>query len=130
MIKRIFTIVLTLMIGVFAFAGCAGKGYETLTAEEAKTMMDTKINYVIVDVRRTDEFATGHIKNAINLPNETIEFYAEKELPHKDQLILIYCRSGNRSKKACEKLVELGYTNLKDFGGIIDWPYDDYIEKP
>ena len=129
MMKRILTIVLALMLGVCVFAGCSNDGYDKISAKEAKTMMDTKTNYVIVDVRRTDEFATGHIRNAINLPNETIEFYAEQKLPNKDQLILVYCRSGNRSKKACEKLVELGYTNLKEFGGIIDWPYDDYIVK-
>ena len=92
--------------------------------------MDTKTNYVIVDVRRADEYASGHIKNAINLPNETIEFYAEEKLPNKDQLILVYCRTGNRSKKACEKLVDLGYTNLKEFGGIeTDWTYDDYVVR-
>ena len=127
MLKRIFTIVLALMLGVFVFAGCSNDGYDKISAEEAKTIMDTKTNYIIVDVRRPEEFADSHIKNAINLPNENIEFYAETKLPNKDQLILVYCRSGNRSKQACEKLVKLGYTNLKEFGGINDWPYDDYI---
>ena len=127
MLKRIFTIVLALMLGVFVFAGCSNDGYDKISAEEAKTIMDTKTNYIIVDVRRPEEFSDSHIKNAINLPNENIEFYAETKLPNKDQLILVYCRSGNRSKQACEKLVKLGYTNLKEFGGINDWPYDDYI---
>ena len=127
MLKRIFTIVLSLMLGVFVFAGCSNDGYDKISAEEAKTIMDTKTNYIIVDVRRPEEFSDSHIKNAINLPNENIEFYAETKLPNKDQLILVYCRSGNRSKQACEKLVKLGYTNLKEFGGINDWPYDDYI---
>ena len=130
MIKRVLTMALTLMLGLCIFVGCAGDGYDQISAKEAKTIMDTKTNYVIVDVRRSDEFASGHIKNAINLPNETIEFYAEEKLPNKDQLILVYCRTGNRSKKACEKLVELGYTNLKEFGGIeTDWTYDDYVVK-
>ena len=127
MLKRIFTIVLALMLGVFVFAGCSNDGYDKISAKEAKTIMDTKTNYIIVDVRRPEEFSDSHIKNAINLPNENIEFYAETKLPNKDQLILVYCRSGNRSKQACEKLVKLGYTNLKEFGGINDWPYDDYI---
>ena len=127
MLKRIFTIVLSLMLGVFVFAGCSNDGYDKISAEEAKTIMDTKTNYIIVDVRRPEEFSDSHIKNAINLPNENIEFYAETKLPNKDQLILVYCRSGNRSKQACEKLVKLGYTNLKEFGGINDWQYDDYI---
>ena len=126
--KRIITVILALMLGIFVFAGCAGDGYDQISAKEAKTIMDTKTNYVIVDVRRADEFATGHIKNAINLPNETIELIAEENLPNKDQLILVYCRSGNRSKKACEKLVKLGYTNIKEFGGIeTDWTYDEYV---
>lgn len=129
MIKRILTMALTLMLGLCIFVGCSGDGYETLTAKEAKTMMDTKTNYVIIDVRRDDEFASGHIKNAINLPNETIADVAEEKLPNKDQLILVYCRSGKRSKESCEKLVDLGYTNVKNFGGIIDWPYDDYVVK-
>ena len=113
MMKRILTIALTLMLCVVVFAGCSNDGYDKISAKEAKTMMDTKTNYVIVDVRRTDEFATGHIKNAINSPNETIEFYAEQKLPNKDQLILVYCRSGNRSKKACEKLVDTGKNSAK-----------------
>ena len=77
---------------------------------------------MILDVRRVDEFAAGHIPGAINIPNESIGTDEIPELPNKDQLILVYCRSGNRSKQASKKLVDLGYTNIVEFGGIIDWP--------
>ena len=122
--KRILTISLVLILGVFAFVGCSGNDYEQISAAQAKAIMDSETNYVIVDVRRyDDEYALGHIKNAINIPNEVIEQQAESILTDKDQLILVYCRSGNRSKKASETLVKLGYTNVKEFGGIINWPY-------
>ena len=98
--------------------------YEQITAEQAKTIMDTKKDYVIIDARTEEEFAEGHIENAILIPEYEIKDRAEKELPDKDALILIYCRSGRRSKIASEELVKLGYTNVKEFGGIIDWPYD------
>lgn len=77
---------------------------------------------LILDVRRPDEFAEKHIPGAINIPNEIIGTEEIQELPNKKQLILVYCRSGNRSKQASEKLVKLGYTNIVEFGGIIDWP--------
>ena len=96
----------------------------TITAEEAKEFMDSTEDYVLLDVREEDEFAEGHLEGAILIPYESIEERAEEELPDKGQLILVYCRSGNRSKKAAEILVELGYTNIKEFGGIIDWPYE------
>ena len=98
--------------------------YEQITAEQAKTIMDTEKDYIIIDARTEDEFAEGHIKNAILIPEYEIKDRAEKELPDKEQLILVYCRSGRRSKIASEELVKLGYTNVKEFGGIIDWPYD------
>ena len=101
--------------------------YEQITQEEAKKIMDEQEGYVIVDARTQEEFETGHIPNAICIPNETISENVVEQLPNKDQLILIYCRSGNRSKKAADKLVQLGYTNIKEFGGIITWPYE--IEK-
>ena len=92
--------------------------------DEAITIMDRQTGYIILDVRRADEFAEGHIPGAINIPNESIGTAEISELPDKDQLILVYCRSGNRSKQASKKLVALGYTNIVEFGGIIDWPGD------
>lgn len=96
--------------------------YRQITMDEAVTMMAEQEDYIILDVRRPDEFAAGHIPGAINVPNETIGIDEVPELPLKDQLILVYCRSGNRSKQASAKLVNLGYTNIVEFGGIIDWP--------
>ena len=98
--------------------------YEQITAEQAKTIMDTEKDYVIIDARTEEEFAEGHIEDAILIPEYEIAERAEKELPDKEQLILVYCRSGRRSKIASEELVKLGYTNVKEFGGIIDWPYE------
>ena len=101
--------------------------YENITAEAAKEIMDTETGYVILDVRTAEEFADGHIKGAILIPDYEIAERAESILPNKDQKILIYCRSGRRSKLAAEALLALGYTNVWEFGGIIDWPYE--IEK-
>ena len=98
--------------------------YVNITAEEAKQIMDTGEGYLILDVRTQAEYDAGHIPGAVLIPNTEIETRAEEELPDKEQLILVYCRSGNRSKKAAEILVQLGYTNIKEFGGIIDWPYE------
>ena len=98
--------------------------YEQITPQEAKTIMDTESDYIIIDARTDEEFAEGHIENAILIPEYEIAQRAEKELPRKEQLILVYCRSGRRSKIASEELVKLGYTNVKEFGGIIDWPYE------
>jgi rhodanese-related sulfurtransferase len=88
---------------------------------EAVNMMERETGYIILDVRRPDEFAAGHIPNAINVPNETIGTGEIPELPDKAQLIMVYCRSGRRSKEASEKLVKLGYTSIVEFGGILDW---------
>ena len=98
--------------------------YEQISAEDAKKLMDTASDYIIVDARTTEEFAEGHIPNAVLIPEYEIADRAPAELPDKDRLILVYCRSGRRSKIASQALVELGYTNVKEFGGIIDWPYD------
>lgn len=95
--------------------------YRQISQEEAKKMMEKDDGHIIVDVRREDEFAQGHIPNAICIPNESIDAREPKELPDKDQIILVYCRSGNRSKQAAEKLAKLGYRNVYEFGGIIDW---------
>lgn len=96
-------------------------GYRQVTAEEAVNIMQTEENYVILDVRTAQEFASGHIPGAALLPNETIGTEDIPLLPDKDQLILVYCRSGNRSKQAAEKLAQLGYTNSVEFGGINSW---------
>ena len=101
--------------------------YRQITMEEAVIMMEQEQGYIILDVRRPDEFAAGHIPNAINVPNESIGADEISELPNKNQLIMVYCRSGRRSKEASEKLVKLGYTNIVEFGGILDWKGE--IEK-
>lgn len=98
--------------------------YEQINAEKAKEIMDSGIEYIIIDSRTEEEFAQGHIEGAILIPEYEIADRAESELPKKDALILVYCRSGRRSKIASEELVKLGYTNVKEFGGIIDWPYE------
>ena len=109
------------------FDGCAGTSnnqphtYRQIGMDEAVTMMAQETGYIILDVRRPDEFAAGHIPNAINVANETIGTDEIPELPNKNQFIMVYCRSGRRSKEASEKLVKLGYTNVVEFGGILDW---------
>ena len=116
-----------ILLSALMFTGCAGTNnsqtntYRSITMDEAVTMMAQDTGYIILDVRRPDEFAAGHIPNAINVPNETIGTAEIPELPDKNQLIMVYCRSGRRSKEASEKLVKLGYTNIVEFGGILDW---------
>ena len=122
-------IMFLISLSLFGMTACDGGNeksstYEQITAEQAKTIMDTEKDYVIIDARTEEEFAEGHIENAILIPEYEIKDRAEKELPDKEQLILVYCRSGRRSKIASEELVKLGYTNVKEFGGIIDWPYE------
>lgn len=95
--------------------------YVSITMEEAKKVFETQGDYIILDVRREDEFAEGHIPGAINVPNEDIQDIEPSELPDKNQTIYVYCRSGNRSKQAASKLVAMGYTNIIEFGGIMDW---------
>ena len=98
--------------------------YQQITQPEAKSIMDSGDDFIILDVREQDEFDAGHIPGAILIPYTEIEDKADKMLPDKDKQILVYCRSGRRSKIAAEALVNLGYTNIKEFGGIIDWPYE------
>ncbi|MBE6780096.1 MAG: rhodanese-like domain-containing protein [Ruminococcaceae bacterium] len=122
-------IMLLIVLSLFGMTACNGENgksstYEQITAEQAKAIMDTETDYIIIDARTEEEFAEGHIENAILIPEYEIKDRAEKELPDKDALILVYCRSGRRSKIASEELVKLGYTNVKEFGGIIDWPYE------
>ena len=101
--------------------------YEQITPEEAKKIMDSGEEHIILDTREQNEFDEGHIPGAILIPYTEIENKADEMLPDKDKLILVYCRSGRRSKIAAESLAKLGYTNVKEFGGIIDWPYE--VEK-
>jgi len=108
-------------------AGCAAPAesvdsYQQISMDEAIAIMESESNYIILDVRTPEEFADKHIPDAINIPNEDIGTEEIAELPDKAQLILVYCRSGNRSKQASEKLEKLGYTNIVEFGGINDWP--------
>lgn len=98
--------------------------YLNITAEEAKKIMDEGGDYVILDVRTTEEFTEGHVPGAVLIPHDEITSRAEEILTDKDRLILVYCRSGRRSKLAAESLLDLGYKNIKEFGGIIDWPYE------
>lgn len=120
---RIF--VLALLIVTMILSGCTsadtGQGYRQITMKEASTMMEEESDYIIVDVRTKEEYAEKHIPDAINIPNETIGKEEIPELPDKEQLIMVYCRSGNRSKQAADKLVSLGYSNIVEIGGINDW---------
>ena len=112
-----------LLLAVLALAGCGLKySYTQISMEEAIAIMEENTDYILLDVRTPEEFAELHIPGAINVPNETIGTEEISQLPNKEQLILVYCRSGNRSKEASEKLANLGYSNIYEFGGIIDWP--------
>ena len=138
---KIRKIMLLTMIGLFSVFGfsCSKTGnekqsltmskevkngkkaeYKKITSDEAKKMMETQ-KVIVVDVRTLEEYNEGHIPNAISVPLETIENKAEAKLKNKDDLILVYCRSGRRSREAALKLIEKGYTNGIDFGGIQDW---------
>jgi len=113
---------LLLLLALSLVACSASSAYHKISAAKAKSMMDEG-NVIIVDVRTLEEYNEGHIANAILIPNETIGSTQPSLLPNKDAVILVYCRSGNRSKQAADKLVKLGYTKIYDFGGIIDWTY-------
>ena len=120
--KKLILIILSAIL----FSGCASSDphintYCQISMDEAVVMMAQESGYIILDVRRADEFAAGHIPGAINVANESIGTDEIPELPDKNQLIMVYCRSGRRSKEASEKLVKLGYTNIVEFGGILDW---------
>ena len=118
--------ILPVFLAALLLAGCAAPAeeitYRRINMDEAVTVMEEESGYVILDVRTPEEFAEKHIPGALNIPNETIGTEPIPELPDKDQLILVYCRSGNRSKQAAGKLAALGYTNVVEFGGINDWP--------
>lgn len=121
--KKLIPVFMLLLL----LAGCGAdneeqeNNYLQISMEEAVTRMKEEENYIILDVRTAEEYEEKHIPDAINIPNESIGTEELPELPDKEQLILVYCRSGNRSKQASQKLADLGYTNVVEFGGIIDW---------
>ena len=114
-------LVIQITAAVLLLTSCGGATYTQISQDEAMQMMQDESDYLIVDVRRPDEFAEGHIAGAINVPNEEISDEMPELLPDKDQLLLIYCRSGNRSKEASQKLADMGYTKVYEFGGINTW---------
>lgn len=123
--KRIVPLLFSLLLMLTGCGGGAGDGsYQQITQEEAKEMMDTQ-EVIILDVREQDEYDSGHIPGAVLLPVGSIdETTAAEVIPEKDSTVLVYCRSGNRSKTASSTLAELGYTNICEFGGINTWPYE------
>ena len=136
-IKRIIPVILITVVLAGILAACGSRSensgtkqedemkgeYHKITAEEAKERMDSGDDIIILDVRTQDEYEESHIPGAILIPNETIGTEMPDQLPDAGQEILVYCRSGNRSAQAAKKLVEAGYTQIYDFGGIMDWPY-------
>jgi len=131
--------VLLISLSLFGLTACEGEenhsdtnvnttagvvDYEQIGVKEAKAIMDSGVPYILIDARTEEEFAEGHIEGAILVPEYEIAQWAESENPDKNSMILVYCRSGRRSKIASEELAKLGYTNVKEFGGIIDWPYE------
>ena len=139
MIKRFIALILTITLCLSSLVGCtisdAGAGttntsaaYEQISTEEAKSIMDSEEDYIILDVRSQEEYDSGHIAGAIVIPDTEISTKAEIILEDKDALILVYCRSGRRSKNAASELATLGYTNIKEFGGINSWIYGTVSE--
>ena len=131
--KRMILAVSVALMLIPLLIGCHGNNnnkssYEQITPAEAKALMDSEDGYIILDVRTPEEFAARHIEGAILIPDYEIGEKAESILTDKDQLILVYCRSGRRSKNAANELATLGYTNIKEFGGIIDWEYGTVTE--
>ena len=129
--KRIIIAVSVALMLIPLLIGCNGNNksaYEQITPAEAKALIDSEEGYIILDVRTPEEFAEGHIEGAILIPDHEIGEKAENVLTNKDQLILVYCRSGRRSKNAASVLAALGYTNIKEFGGILDWEYGTVTE--
>ena len=139
--KKLLIFSLALLLGYGILAGCAAtkepapdvpeepkeeekkNEYKQISQAEAKALMDSETGYIILDTREQYEFDEGHVAGAILIPYTEIEAKAASVLPNKDQLILVYCRSGRRSKIAAQSLADLGYTNVQEFGGIIDWEY-------
>jgi len=126
-------IILILLAALLCLTGCSAEEkmtYHQISQEEAKQMMALDDGHIIVDVRRRDEYDSGHIPGAILIPNESIGKEQPEQLPDKDRIILVYCRSGRRSKEAAQKLADMGYTNVYEFGGIIDWTGEITTAEP
>lgn len=124
-------LLLSMIIFCLLLTGCGGEkqteqttDYMQITAEEAKSMMEKEGGYLLLDVRTQSEYDEGHIEGALLIPDSEIFSRAEEEISDKDTLILVYCRSGRRSKLAAQSLTDLGYTKVYEFGGIADWPYE------
>ena len=136
MIKRLLCLIAAVMLFSIALVACnvvqddsqQNASYEQITPAKAKALMDSSQDHIILDVRTPEEFAEEHIEGAILMPDYEIGEKAESVLTDKDQLILVYCRSGRRSKNAASELATLGYTNIKEFGGILDWKYGTVTE--
>ena len=128
MIKRRIISIIAALVFLVAISGCSaeekGSVYMNINAEKAKEMMDNLEEFVLLDARSEEEFLEGHIPGATVIPHDEIEERAESEIPEKDVPVFVYCRSGRRSKIAAEALVSLGYSEVYEFGGIIDWPYE------
>ena len=128
MIKRRIISIIAALIFLIALSGCGteekGSVYMKINAEKAREMMNELEEFVLLDARSEEEFSEGHIPGAIVIPHEEISERAENEILEKDVPIFVYCRSGRRSKIAAEELVSLGYSEIYEFGGIIDWPYE------
>lgn len=131
--RKNFAAWVLLLLLTVSLTGCGNReedaentaSYQQITAEEAKAMMEEQPDAVILDVREQDEYDAGHIPGAVLLPVGTIdEETAASAIPENDTVVLVYCRSGNRSKTASQSLVDLGYTQIYEFGGIKDWPYE------
>ena len=128
--KRAIPVLLAVLL---CLTGCTAEekmAYRQISQEEAKSMMIRDDGHVIVDVRRRDEYDSGHIPGAILIPNESIGAEQPEQLPDKDQVILVYCRSGRRSKEAAQKLADMGYTNVYEFGGMIAWSGEITTDAP
>ena len=119
--KRVILILLAALLCLAGYGTEGNMSYHRISQEEARNRMARNDGHVIVDVRRREEYDAGHIPGAILIPNESIGKEPPEQLPDKDQILLVYCRSGRRSKEAAQKLADMGYTNIYEFGGIIDW---------
>ena len=144
--KKLFKILTAMFLMLFCFSACGGEvdkasddapesefiknedGYYQITPEQAHEMMLKKDDYTILDVREESEYKEGHIRNAVLLPDYEVLERASEVLPDKNEMILVYCRSGRRSKNASAELAAQGYVNVYEFGGIIDWPYDIVVD--
>lgn len=133
--KRLLTVLIMVISIMFVLGGCKNSSEKNqtleqtdaihkITAEQAKKIMDENTDIIVLDVRTKEEYNEGHIEGAILIPNEDINDTQPEQLPELNKQILLYCRTGNRSGQASEKLSKIGYTNIYDFGGIQDWPYD------